>query len=72
MTRFAGDEMELGALMEEAAGRAETLALVDGFQKERERMKELARLRGDKLVGPAVIAHGWDGTEPVEAFGGLR
>lgn len=72
MERFAGEGLDLAALMEEAAGRGETLALIEEFSRERERMKELARLRSDKLVGPAVIAHGWDGTEPMESYGGLR
>jgi hypothetical protein len=60
--RFAGDEADLGSLMEQRDLRQADLLLLE---RERERMKELMRVRLDKMLGRPA---GWDGTEPMEAF----
>lgn len=60
--RFAGQEADLGLLMDQRALRHAELGLVD---RERERMKELMRLRLDKALGRPMR---WDGTEPMETF----
>lgn len=63
--RFANEEVDLGSLMEEALAR-------DSLMGERERVWEAMRIRTDRLVSDSLsglIPHGWDGTEPMEAFG---
>lgn len=60
--RFAGNEADLGSLMEQRELRQAGLLLLE---RERERMKELMRLRLDKMLGRPP---GWDGTEPMETF----
>jgi hypothetical protein len=60
--RFAGNEADLGLLMEQRELRQAGLLLL---KREQERMKELMRLRLDKMLGRPP---GWDGTEPMETF----
>ncbi len=60
--RFAGESSDLGALMEREMAVAQEL----------ERLRESMRLRSDRLPGGwngMGLRQGWDGTEPVEAYG---
>jgi hypothetical protein len=60
--RFAGESSDLGALVEREMAVAQEL----------DRLRESVRLRSDKLPGGwngALWRQGWDGTEPVEAYG---
>jgi hypothetical protein len=64
--RFAGDEADLAALVEAELIRALQLEMLQEFilGKERERMREVMRLRTDKLAGgsPArLMEAGWLG-----------
>jgi hypothetical protein len=73
-SRFAGDEVSLGLLMEEELIRAAQLELIAMFtlRQEQERMREIMRLRSDKLMGtsPAGLMRGaWvSGAEGVEVY----
>jgi hypothetical protein len=70
--RFAGDEASLGELMEEELIRAIQLELMAEFmmRQEQERMREVMRLRTDKLTGTSpllLMEHGWvSGAEGME------
>jgi hypothetical protein len=72
--RFAGDEADLAALMEEELIRDAQLEMLAAFviNRERERMREIMRLRSDKLTGmsPAqLMGGGWvSGAEGVEDY----
>jgi hypothetical protein len=66
--RFAGDEADLAALMEEELIREAQLEMLAAFvlNRERERMREIMRLRTDKLIGgsPAqLMEDAWLGWE---------
>jgi hypothetical protein len=59
--RFAGDEADLAALMEEELIRQVMLGqTIETWARERERMREIMRLRTDKLIGgsPAGLMQG--------------
>lgn len=60
--RFAGQEADLGALMQQRDSRQAGLELI---ALERERLRELMRVRLDRALGRPM---GWDGTEPMETF----
>lgn len=60
--RFAGQEADLGALMQQRDVRQAGLGLI---ALEQERLRELMRVRLDKALGRPT---GWDGTEPMETF----
>lgn len=60
--RFAGQEADLGELMQQRDSRQAGLELI---ALERERLRELMRVRLDKALGRPM---GWDGTEPMETF----
>lgn len=69
--RFANEETDLSELMKSAMERDAFLSL----QKEQQRLRELMRLRSDKVVDRTVggvdinaKALGFDGTQPVEAY----
>jgi len=71
--RFAGDEADLAALMEQGLIRGAQLEMLQGmaFARERERMREVMRLRSDKLAGssPAQLIGEWvSGAEGVEGY----
>lgn len=71
-SRFAGDEVSLGLLVEEELIRAAQLEMIALFtlQQERERMREIMRLRSDKLAGTStagLMRGAWvSGAEGVE------
>lgn len=60
MERYAGDTVDLGFLLELGASIEVELEMM---QREREKLRELARLRSDKLMSmpnPAdLMADGW-------------
>ena len=65
--RFANEQADLSALMEEMRFRDELMGLIVGPGRERERMRELARVRFDKLIPRLpqdLEPPGWDGTQP--------
>lgn len=67
--RFAGDEADLAALIEEELIRELQLELLADFimGRERERMREVMRLRADKLMGLSadqLMAEAWAGGAP--------
>jgi hypothetical protein len=70
--RFAGDDVSLGLLMEEELIRAMQLEMLQAFMfnVERERMREIMRLRRDKMMGMppgALMEDAWiSGAEGVE------
>lgn len=62
--RFANEAMDLSELMAEMTIRD---GLFESAKRERERMRELARVRFDKLmprVQQDMVSPGWDGTQP--------
>lgn len=62
--RFANEAMDLSELMAEMTIRD---GLFESAKRERERMRELARVRLDKLmprVQQDMVSPGWDGTQP--------
>lgn len=63
--RFANEAMDLSELMAEMTIRD---GLFESAKRERERMRELARVRFDKLIPRGVsqdmVSPGWDGTQP--------
>ena len=68
--RFAGDEVDLAALVEEELIRQLELEMMAAFimGREQERMREIMRFRADKLTGrsPAqLFADGWAEEAPV-------
>ena len=70
MVRFAGEEMDLASLMEDAAIRSDALAGLRPSDASGQ-LNEVMRLRTDKLMrmgGGGPVALGWDGTEPLEAY----
>lgn len=75
-SRFAGDEVSLGLLMEEELIRAAQLEMIAmlTLQQEQERMREIMRLRSDKLTGTSaagVMRGAWvSGAEGVEVYPG--
>jgi hypothetical protein len=75
-SRFAGDEVSLGLLMEEELIRAAQLEMIALFtlQQEQERMREIMQLRSNGLTGtsPAGLMRGaWvSGAEGVEVYPG--
>lgn len=74
MERFAGDEVDLGFLLEEELIRAAQLEMLEAFVmgRERERIREVMRFRRDKLMGippGALMADAWlSGAEGVEVW----